>query len=117
MNCSFLLVSHLFNLSEEDDESQAVDVELMEIGSTAEIEIPAHGEVTIIKLADDQQLLNEEIKEEEIEDANASQDIKSQGKRLLLKVLRSQLALVYSMWDEWNLHLRVSYHLFIRCYC
>ena len=72
-----------------------VPVELIDIASACEVEISDHtedsstitiGTTTSGLITEDQQLLKDEIKEEEMEDADVSQEISQQGKRLLLKV-------------------------------
>lgn len=84
---------HIFLVIHEEMDLDAVPVELMDITSTCEVEISDDIEcetsvnsASALSSTEDQQMIKDEIKEEEMEDANASQEISQQGKRLLLKV-------------------------------
>lgn len=76
-------------------DSDGALIEVMDITAATACEVEISGSIethtTInsdhpVMITEDQQMLKEEIKEEEIEDANVTVDMSQQGKRLLLKV-------------------------------
>lgn len=84
MNCKIVFTIYDFTLFSApvllDDKSQTVDIEVMEVTSAATVEVSEHQDDTF----EEQRMLQEEIKEEELEDAWSNND--PGGKRLLLKV-------------------------------